>query len=76
MLIHERKDELHLLKAVPDWWLAEGNEIRIKRAPTHFGTMNLKVTGTKKGIQVELNPPNRLPPKLDFCRFMYSCYLA
>jgi len=66
MLIHERNDELHLLMAIPDWWLAEGNEIRIERAPTHFGPMNLKVTGTKKGIQVELNPPNRQTPKRIF----------
>lgn len=56
MLIHERGDELHLLKAVPDWWLDEGNEIRIERAPTHFGTMNLTVTGTKTGVDVELDP--------------------
>jgi len=66
MLIHECRDELHLLTAIPDWWLAEGNEIRLERAPTHFGPMNLKVTGTKKGIQVELNPPRRQPPKRIF----------
>ena len=63
MLIHERRDELHLLKAIPDWWLAEGYEIRIKRAPTHFGPMNLIVTGTKKGLHVKLDPPRRQPPK-------------
>ena len=66
MLIHERNHELHLLMAVPDWWLSEGNEIHVERAPTHFGPMNLKVTGTKKGIQVELNPPRRQPPKRIF----------
>jgi hypothetical protein len=66
MLIHERNDELHLLTAIPDWWLFEGNEIRVERAPTHFGLMNLKVTSTKKGIQVELNPPRRQPPKRTF----------
>jgi len=66
MLIHERDDELHLLKAVPDWWLAEGNEIRIERAPTHFGTMNLTVTGTKTGVDVECDPPNRFMPKRIF----------
>jgi hypothetical protein len=66
MLIHERSDELHLLKAIPDWWLAEGKEIRIKRAPTHFGPMNLIVTGTKKGLQVKFTPPRRQPPKQIF----------
>jgi len=66
MLIHERGDELHLLKAIPDWWLAEGKEIRIKRAPTHFGPMNLIVTGTKKGLRVKFTPPRRQSPKRIF----------
>ncbi|NQT01647.1 MAG: hypothetical protein HQ580_06475 [Planctomycetes bacterium] len=66
MLIHERPDELHLLKAIPDWWLAEGKEIRIERAPTHFGPMNLIVTGTNKGVRVKFDPPRRQPPKRIF----------
>jgi hypothetical protein len=66
MLVHEHGDELHLLKAVPDWWLAEGNEIRVERAPTHFGTMSLTVTGTKTGVDVEFEPPNRRMPKRIF----------
>jgi len=66
MLIHERGDELHLLMAVPDWWLAEGNEIRVERAPTHFGVMNLTITGTKTGVDVEFDPPNRHVPKRIF----------
>ncbi len=63
MLIHEQGDELHLLSAVPDWWLAEGKEIRIERTPTHFGVMSLKVHGTAAGVQVEFDPPKRQPPK-------------
>jgi len=63
MLIHERGDELHLLMAVPDWWLAEGKEIRVERAPTHFGLMSLRVTGTGKGVQVKLDPPRRQSPE-------------
>lgn len=63
MLIHERGDELHLLVAVPDWWLAEGKEIRLERAPTHFGLASLTVAGTKKGVDVEFDPPDRQPPK-------------
>jgi len=63
MLIHEAGDELHLLSAVPDWWLADGEEIRVERLPTHFGQMNLSVRGTAKGVEVELQPPKRDPPK-------------
>jgi hypothetical protein len=63
MLVHEAGDELHLLSAVPDWWLRDGKEICVKRLPTHFGTMDLTVRGTKQGVQVELDPPQRNPPK-------------
>ena len=59
MLIHERGDELHLLPAVPDGWLADGKEIRIERAPTHFGPMDLRVRGTAAGVQITLKPPAR-----------------
>ena len=63
VLIHERGDELHLLKAVPDWWLAEGKEIYVKDAPTHFGLMNLRLTSTENGVSVKLDKPSRQPPK-------------
>jgi hypothetical protein len=63
MLVHEQGDELHLLKAVPDWWLDEGREIRVRDAPTHFGVMSMTVRGTANGVQVELDPPKRQPPK-------------
>ena len=66
MLVHERGDELHLLTAVPDWWLADGKEIRIQRAPTHFGLIDLRVIGTEKGVQVEFEPPRRQSPKRIF----------
>ena len=62
MLVHERGGELDLLAAVPDWWLGEGREIRVLRAPTHFGPMNLTVRGMADGVKVELDPPARCPP--------------
>ncbi len=46
MLVHEEGDELHLLSAVPDWWLDPGQEIRVERLPTWFGELNLVVRGT------------------------------
>jgi hypothetical protein len=62
MLVHEQQGELHLLKAVPDWWLGEGQEIRIERLPTHFGAMNLVIRGTATGVQVQLDKPVRQAP--------------
>ena len=63
MLVHEAGDELHLLSAVPDWWLGDGQEIRIERLPTHFGPLNLAVRGTNAGVEVRLDGPTRNPPK-------------
>jgi hypothetical protein len=62
MLIHERGNELHLLSAAPDWWLSEGEEIVVERAPTHFGEVSLRVKGTANGVEIEFDPPRREPP--------------
>ena len=62
MLIDERGDELHLLSAVPDWWLDEGQVITVERAPTHFGEMNLTVRAVADGVEIQLDPPRRRPP--------------
>ncbi len=61
-LIHEHDDELHLLMGVPDWWLANGKEIRVENAPTHFGVMSLRVRGKANGVEVKLDAPHRQPP--------------
>ncbi len=63
MLVDERGDELHLLAAVPDGWLAEGQTIKVHRAPTHFGEIDLTVSGTAEGVTVQLTPPARQKPK-------------
>ena len=63
MLVHEAGDDLHLLAAVPDWWLDDGRQILIERAPTHFGALGLAVRGVARGVQVTFDPPRRRPPK-------------
>jgi hypothetical protein len=63
MLVHEQGDVLHLLAAVPDWWLGADQTIRVENAPTHFGPMSLLVHGTPSGVEVKLTKPVRNPPK-------------
>ncbi|MCR4412550.1 MAG: hypothetical protein NUV77_09025 [Thermoguttaceae bacterium] len=63
MLVHEAGDELHLLAGAPDGWLADGKEIRVENAPTHFGPMSLRTRGTAKGVEVQWSAPSRTPPK-------------
>jgi hypothetical protein len=63
MLVHEQGDELHLLPAVPDGWLVDGKEIRIERAPTHFGPIDMIVSGTPKGVRMQFKPVFRQQPK-------------
>lgn len=62
MLVHEQGDDLHLLTAVPDGWLAEGKEIRVERAPTHFGVVSMTARGTAAGVEIKLDRPTRRPP--------------
>jgi hypothetical protein len=63
MLVHEAGDELHLLLAVPDWWLDDGREVRVQRAATHFGMMDLVLHGTREGVRAEIRLPQRNPPQ-------------
>jgi len=62
MLVHEEGNELHLLKAIPDWWLADGQQIRIAKLPTWFGNVSLTITGTAKGVEIKFDGPDREKP--------------
>jgi hypothetical protein len=63
ILVHEQGEDLHLLPAVPDWWLGDGQVVRVENAPTHFGPLSLVVRGTASGVEVQLTKPTRNPPK-------------
>lgn len=62
-LVHEQGDELHLLLGAPDEWLADGKEILVERAPTHFGPVSLRVRGRASEVDVKLEAPTRQPPR-------------
>lgn len=62
MLVRERGEELHLLSAVSPEWLKEGGEIRVMRAPTRFGPLDLKVKRGAGGIAIEITPSFHTQP--------------
>ena len=62
MMVHEEGNELHLLKAIPDWWLADGQQIRLENLPTWFGNLSLIITGTATGVDVKFDGPVREKP--------------
>jgi hypothetical protein len=62
MLLREDGDTLHLLSAVPDWWLEDGREIQMKRAPTWFGEVSFTVRGTKTGAELKFFARNAAVP--------------
>jgi hypothetical protein len=63
MLIDEKGGELHLLTAIPDWWLEDGREISVENAPTHFGPTSFRLRGAAQGVLLTLTPPEREAPK-------------
>jgi hypothetical protein len=62
MLVHEEGEDLHLLAAVPDGWLAEGLQICIQRLPTHFGELGFSLRGMPAGVDIAFEKPKRQPP--------------
>jgi len=68
MLIHERDDgTLLLLQATPRPWLADGQQIAVERAPTHYGELSLTVESQANSgtVTTRIEMPQRRPvPRL------------
>jgi hypothetical protein len=62
MLVHEDGERLELLKAIPDWWLEPGKQIRIEKLPTWFGNISMTITGKEKGVEITFDQPDRENP--------------
>lgn len=46
MLVSEWDDRLHLFTGVPEWWFEGERVVGLENAPTHFGTLTLRTSGT------------------------------
>jgi len=64
LLIWENGDQLWLARATPREWLQDGKTIRVERAKTIFGNVNMVIRSevAKGRILVELSLPERNPP--------------
>lgn len=62
-LIHERHNEhglpigLDLAFATPRGWLAPGNTIRVRNAPTSFGPLSYAMTRRQQKVELMINAP-------------------
>jgi len=74
LLIHEwEEDTLLLMQATPRAWLAEGNQIEVKRAPTYYGVISYTVVSRADAgrIHAEIEMPDRNSPKTLVVRFRH-----
>ncbi|NQT11118.1 MAG: hypothetical protein HQ582_00115 [Planctomycetes bacterium] len=66
MLVREDGDRLILAQAAPQHWLADGKQVAVLDAPTHFGKVSYTIDShaDKGWIDVKLDPPKRRPPEM------------
>lgn len=46
MVVSEREGRLELFAGVPDWWLEVDRTVELRKAPTHFGVLDLRTEST------------------------------
>ncbi len=65
--------DLYLGQAIPRYWLANGNQIGIQRAATHFGPLSLQYDSqaAQGTIKVVLDPPTRNQPRTIYLRIRH-----
>jgi hypothetical protein len=54
-----RQPRVHLQKAAPKHWFAEGRHIAVERCPTRFGTVSWRTEARGGGWRVTLTLPAR-----------------
>jgi len=65
MLVFEEGANLWLARATPRAWLEQGKKIRVRNAPTHFGTVDYEIVSDADHgkITATVRIPSRNPPK-------------
>ena len=65
MLVREEGSRLILAQAVPQHWLADGKQVAVLDAPTHFGQVSYTIDShaAQGTIAVSVDPPKRTSPE-------------
>jgi hypothetical protein len=63
MLVREEGEVLHLASALSPRWVRPGDIIRVRRAPTNFGTISLTLHARDDGAELTLDADWRTPPE-------------
>ncbi len=63
MLVREEGDVLHLASCLSPQWVGSGDVIRLKNAPTTFGSVSFVMRSRKDGADIELVTKWRQAPK-------------
>jgi hypothetical protein len=73
MFVAEINNTLYLGKALPRYWLRDGETIAIRNAQTHFGPISYKIksNAAKGRIAMTLDPPTRNEPSQIVVRFRH-----
>ena len=73
MFIYDEGTDLYLGQMMPRYWLADGKEVKIERAATHFGpmSMSMKSEVAKGRITMTIDPPTRNVPPTIYARFRH-----
>ena len=73
MFIFDEGDDLYLGPALPRYWLADGNKVKIEHAATHFGPMSMSMGSYAASgrIEMTIDPPTRDAPRTIYARFRH-----
>ncbi|MEK7405611.1 MAG: hypothetical protein AAB225_10935 [Acidobacteriota bacterium] len=61
LLVTEYNNDLYLAVAAPERWLAPGEEIVLRSAPTHFGPVSYRLRGGEGEVRATVELPQRTP---------------
>src|SRR5271157_568195 len=73
MFVAELDGALHLGRALPRYWLRDGQTVAIRNAQTYFGKLSYEIRSQAKAgrIEMSLDPPTRTPPSAIVVRFRH-----